>query len=346
MKINPYIEDILSQPEELKNILTSLDLTPLKRIKLLIEQGEIDRIVMTGMGASFYGIYPAWMLLTQAGLPTFWVDTAELAHYLPKLITPRTLLWMVSQSGRSAELMHFFGATALPKPRMIFAITNDLSSSLAKAAEVILPINTPAELTVSTRTYLNTLAISQLSAQELIGQNTQPDIEDLLAAAENIASYLNNWQTLVENLKELIGLPRNLVILGRGASLAAAHTGALIIGEASKYPALSMNAAEFRHGPMELITPDLSVIIISGSDTTQPLNRRLADDVAHLGGSVFWISPKSDSNIPFVQMPAGAGLGLPVAEIIPFQLLSLELAEQMGVEAGKFFHSGKITLTE
>lgn len=346
MNTNPYIEDILSQPEELKNILHSLDLTPLKQIKQLIDQSQIDRIIITGMGASFYGIYPTWLLLTQAGLPAYWVDTAELAYYLPKLITPHSLLWMVSQSGRSAELMHFFGASTLPKPKMIFAITNDLSSDLAKAADVLLPINTQVELTVSTRTYLNTLAISQLAALELAGKNTQAGFEELLQASDSIKTYLKDWQAHIESLKKIIGLPRNLVILGRGASLAAAHTGALIIAEASKFPTLSLNAAEFRHGPLELVNPALSVMILSGAETTLHLNQRLAGDIVHLGGQVFWVSDRSVSNFPFVQMPSSAGLGLPIVEILPFQILSVALAQQIGIEAGKFFHSGKVTLSE
>ena len=346
MNINPYIEDILSQPRELENSLRTLDLSPLMQIKLLIDQGEIDRIVITGMGASLYGVYPAWMLLTQAGLPAFWIDAAELVHYLSKLITSKTLLWMVSQSGRSAELMHFFGQSSLPKPKLIFAITNDLSSSLAKAAHITLSINTPAELTVSTRTYLNTLAISQVAALQLTGQNTQKGIEELLIASDSLNAYLKNWQEHVENLKQWIGLPRNLVILGRGSSLAATHTGALIIGEAAKFPTIALNAAEFRHGPLELVKPDLSVMILSGASTTLPLNRHLAEDILRLGGSAFWVSPRSVSKLPHVEMPNGVGLGLPVAEIVPFQLLSVAIAQQSGIEAGKFLYSGKVTLTE
>jgi len=45
-------------------------------------------------------------------------------------------------------------------------------------------------------------------------------------------------------------------------------------------------------------------------------------------------------------MPNGVGLGLPVAEIVPFQLLSVAIAQQSGIEAGKFLFSGKVTLTE
>ncbi|MEN6392876.1 MAG: hypothetical protein ABFD53_03615 [Anaerolineaceae bacterium] len=45
-------------------------------------------------------------------------------------------------------------------------------------------------------------------------------------------------------------------------------------------------------------------------------------------------------------MPNGVGLGLPVAEIVPFQLLSVALPQQSGIEVGKFLYSGKVTLAE
>jgi hypothetical protein len=45
-------------------------------------------------------------------------------------------------------------------------------------------------------------------------------------------------------------------------------------------------------------------------------------------------------------MPPARGLGLPLAEIVPMQLLSLALAKQSDIEAGQFNFSGKVTLKE
>ncbi len=142
-----------------------------------------------------------------------------------------------------------------------------------------------------------------------------------------------------------------LIILPRGPvlgspSMAAAQTGALVQGEASKYPALALNAAEFRHGPMEMIQKDLTVMVLAGSELTLPLNRRLAVEISRLGGRVVWVGSSTGAKFPAVKMPSAKGVGLPIAEMAPFQMLSLALAQQLGVEAGKFFHSGKITLTE
>jgi glucosamine--fructose-6-phosphate aminotransferase (isomerizing) len=346
MKPNQYIEDILSQPSALEHALGSLDLSPLEQIRHLLAQGEIDRLVITGMGASLYGAFPAWLSLADAGLPAYLVDAAELIYYAQGLITPDTLLWVISQSGRSAELLHMLSPGTLPQPKMLLALTNDLSSPLAHSAGVAVHINAQIEHTVSTRTYLNTLAISQLIALELTGRDLQPGLSELRQAAEDLQVYLDQWQDHVDELVQMIGLPRHLLILGRGPSLAAACTGALIQQEATKYPAMALQAAEFRHGPMEMIKLDLTVLVLAGAAGTSGLNRRLAGEILHLGGKACWVAPHPDPDLPTIQMPAGSGLGLPLAEIAPFQLLSLALAEQLGVAAGQFLFSGKVTLTE
>jgi glutamine---fructose-6-phosphate transaminase (isomerizing) len=346
MNNTPYITEILSQPSVLQGALASLDLTPLQPLRESIAQGQVERIVITGMGASLYGAYPTWLIMIQAGLPAFLVDAAELVHYARALITPKTLLWVISQSGRSAELLHLLKPGAMLQAKLLLALTNDLGSPLAEAAAVALPIDAPVELTVSTRTYLNTLAISQLSALVLAGLDPQPGLDQLHETCAQIGDYLSGWQEQVEQLIQCVGYPSNLVILGRGPSLAAIHTGALVQAEAAKYPALALNAAEFRHGPLELVRPDLTVLALAGPGDTLPLNLRLATEIDRLGGKAVWIAPTPQPGLPWIEMPAAQGLGLPLAEIVPFQLLSLALAEQSSIEAGKFNFSGKITLKE
>jgi len=346
MTTNPYVEDILSQPAVLEAMLRRLDLTSLEPVRKKLRQGAFDRIVITGMGASNFGAYPAWLLLCRSGIPACWVDTAELVHYASGLVTERTLLWAVSQSGRSAELANILQPDAKIKPGMILALTNDPASPLAERAEINLAIDAPEELTVSTRTYVNTLAISQLAALYLTGNPFDAALDELAAVSRSLRSYFGGWQDEVDQLVKSIGLPRSLVILGRGPSMAAAQMGALIQGEASKYPALSMNAAEFRHGPLEMVRDDLTIVALAGPKATVQLNLRLAEQLSRLGARVFWVGAPAAAGLASIAMPPAEGVGLPIAEVAPFQLLSLALAGQMHIEAGKFLHSGKVTLTE
>ena len=179
MTTNPYILDILSQPNALQTALERFDPAPLAPLAAAIQRGDFDRILLTGMGASLYASYPAWLTLAAAGLPVMWVDAAELIHYTPEIVTARTLLWLSSQSGKSAEIVSALRFERIARPAALLATVNDLDSPLANATETFdglsarLPIHAIVEKTVSTRTYTNTLAINQLSALALLGREVE-----------------------------------------------------------------------------------------------------------------------------------------------------------------------------
>ncbi|OGO36866.1 MAG: hypothetical protein A2W35_04095 [Chloroflexi bacterium RBG_16_57_11] len=346
MDENTYIQDILSQPAALLAALDRFDLDPLRPYTRALRNGEYDRLILTGMGASGYAAYPAWLQLLKAGFPAFWVDCAELSHYARPLITKRSFVWLISQSGRSAEILRLLDLMQATPPAAFIATTNDLASPLAQAAGLTLLLEAAVEETVSTRTYLNSLAISQLVARALCLEDLDPDYYDLRKAADGIASYLANWDEHLLTLEGLVGKPQHLLLVGRGPSMAAVLTGALIIGEAAKFPALALNAAQFRHGPLEMAGSQLTVLVFGGPDETAALNRHLLHELLGFGTAAFWLSPSPQGEIPALPMPQASGIGLPLAEIVPVQLLSVNLARQTGHVPGKFLYSGKVTITE
>jgi glutamine---fructose-6-phosphate transaminase (isomerizing) len=343
---NLYSEDITSQPEMLEVMLGQFSINELIPIRDMLQKGGFDRVVMTGMGASLCSSYPASLLLANAGIPTIWIDNAELLHYAPGLITQHTLLWVISQSGQSIEAVRLLEDGRTVKPKILMSITNDSNSQLAKASQVILPIATTVEATVSTRTYLNSLAISQLAALYLTGKDIQLAIEELYQASQSIRTYIQTLDELILKLIHLVGVPQHLIILGRGPSMAAARYGALVLEEASKQPAFAQSAAEFRHGPMEMLNPDIKVLMLAGSSETSGLNRRMLDEIIQHGASGCWVSSMADNVLPSLPMPTGTGIALPLVETVPFQVLTLAVAHQKGLEAGKFLYSGKVTTQE
>jgi glutamine---fructose-6-phosphate transaminase (isomerizing) len=345
LNTTPYIRDILSQPDVLRKSIPQYDVSPLQTIEKDLHSGKIDKIIITGMGGSLYAGYAAWLILVQHNLPAIIVDAAELLHYTPQLITPTSLVWMISQSGRSAEMIPLLDKVKEGKARLMVT-TNDLTSPLAAAAEVAMPILSPEELTVSTVTFTTTLANIQLAALALCALPVEAARQDLLWSADALGSYLKDWEQHVADLEKQIGLPGKLFIVGRGPSLPATMCGALIQSEAAKMAVIGLNAAEFRHGPLELGAPDLTILILAGAEKTLTLNRRLCEDLLGYRSRAFWVAPQPFGNLPYIAAPAWRGYGLPLAEIIPAQLLTIALANQKNLEAGKFFHSGKITLSE
>src|SRR5258706_10941827 len=343
---NAYVQDILSQADSVKVALTKFDSTSLNSLTQSIQRGDFDRIVLTGMGGSLFTSYPIWLQLVNAGLPAHWIDCAELIHHAQSIITKRTLVWITSQSGRSAEIVSALEITK-QAGATILATVNDLNSPLAQAAQYHIPINAEVEKTVSPRTYVNTLAVSQLAVLAITGGNIQKGLDELNFTADSIAAYFSDWENQLQIIRERIQPTPNLLLLGRGSSLAAAYTGALILGEASKVAAIGMQAGEFRHGPMELASEKLTVLLFAGSREAQKFNSRLHEDLNDTGAHAIWITPPDASPIePQLHMPYAIGIGLPLAEIIPIQMLTIHMAVENGIEPGKFFRSGKVTLSE
>jgi glucosamine--fructose-6-phosphate aminotransferase (isomerizing) len=354
MQNNFYFQDILSQPAALQQALALFDPTPLTTLARRVQAGEFDRLVLTGMGASFYAAYPAWLELVQAGFPAVWVDTAELRHHALPLITPRTLVWAFSQSGRSAEIVALLEHLQTNLAGAFLAVTNDPHSPLGLAAEPALLIHARPEQTVSTRTYLNSLAIAHLAVQVLKGGQVAPARQALEQTALAMQIYLDQWEQHLALIRTVVARPVQLVVLGRGISLASAFSGALIQQEAAKYPALGMQAAEFRHGPVEIAGPGLTAIVLAGPPETVSLNYRLHQELLQREVNSLWLDAldgrgadlQMDADTPGLPAPSVPLAGLPLAEMLPLQLLSVHLAAARSIEPGAFRFIGKITLTE
>jgi len=376
--MNQYLADILSQPEALRKAVSTLDFGKLTGLGEAMRRGEFDRIVLTGMGASFYGIYPAWLHLAAGGLPAMWVDTAELIHHTPALVGERTLLWATSQSGHSAEIVGLVRQIEKRPPAGLIVLTNDASSPLGQAAQkhqaesgAMLLLNAEPEQAPSTRTYLNTLAIGQLAAlwlrQAMDGQiDLSQGLADLEATSRGIEAYLGEWEHRLSQLQEVIqagevderGMPLAIVLMGRGLSLASAYAGALNLQEAAKLPALGIQAGEFRHGPLEIARPGLTALIFGGKGRldgpilehpdVEPwkLNEKLWLQLQEMGVNAWLVNAGETGLENQLDMPSAAGIGLPLAEIVPIQLLCIYLSQQAGLEPGAFRHIGKVTEQE
>jgi len=343
---NPYINDILNQPAALQ---AALDLYPAEALAPLadrLQAGEFRRVLLTGMGSSLNAAYPAW--LTLAGLPTtaVFVNAAELLHYGRRMIDGHTLLWMNSQSGESVEVVRLLEELQGRRPAFLVSMSNHPESSLARAADLPVDIRAGAEATVSTKTYINMLAVLLLASTQLTGGDWQHLLDEMQQAAEGLNNYLAHLEEQITRLDDILGSLDQLMILGRGASMAAVWNGSLIQKEAAKCAVEGMNAADFRHGPLELAGERLAVLMLAGTRQTADLNRGLALEVLERGGRAFWLDFQPDPEIPTLLLPQAPESTRPLVEILPLQMLTILLARRKGIEAGAFRHVGKITTRE
>ena len=135
-----------------------------------------------------------------------------------------------------------------------------------------------------------------------------------------------------------------MFLTGRGSSLSAVGTGALITKEAARVHAEGMSSAAFRHGPMEMRGSDMWIGVFSGDAATRALNHRLVRDLVESGAHCDEIGPGA-AHAPF-NLPECSAALQPLLEILPIQLMTLALAATAGHEAGHFEHASKVTDTE
>ena len=340
--MNPYINDILAQPQALRDTLAALRELPAALIAIAndLKENRYRRIVLTGMGGSFAALHPLWQTLVQAGHAPLMVETSELIYSAPALLQPDTLLIVVSQSGRSAEIVRVLnmanGATVL-------AITNTADSPLAQQAHCALVTQAGEENTVSCKTYVTALAALALCGAAL-GQGDWATTHAQLAQSIGLVDFYVSQVDGISSLMAERVTSNSLALCGRGASLAAAMCGGLIIKEAAKFHSEGMGSAAFRHGPLELATTGLCVFVFEGTPDVAPLNARLVRDVNVAGGHGFLIGPNADDAV--FRLPEVAAVAMPILEILPAQMLSVGLARRKGIEPGKFFVNTKVTATE
>ncbi len=347
--MNGFIAEIYSQPDVILETLQAVQtqLHDLKPLLTQIAEGRFQKIVFTGMGSSCSAVYPSQLRLLMHDMDVRVVEASELLHYQSRLVTSSTLLVAISQSGRSAELMPLLDL-AQDRHATVLGITNTPDSILDQRSDFTLLMKAGAEATVSTKTYTCTVALLHLLTSAIIGTSLAADVDAITPVAEGIRQRLGGWQQQMASLADQWGSSGFIEYLARGHSMASANTAALISKESIKMPTESMNAGQFRHGPLELVDEQFTGMLFMGGNSTEQVNLRLAKDILDHGGQLTVISQKA---IPltvalWVEIPTCSPELLPLAEIVPVQLFCAELSVRRGYEAGAFRYISKVTVQE
>ena len=180
------------------------------------------------MGSSFHGLNPLLLQLTHAGYPAILVETSELIYYRRRLfnrgLLDRRGFAVRAQRGDDSS---FEGKSrhALRSSR----VTNTANSPLARRSNAVVLTRAGEEFSVSCKTYVCALVALKFLGDQLCGTPSIRTRKELNAVVRPVTHYLARWKGHVESmLPQLTGV-RQLFLVGRGPSLAAVGTGALIL---------------------------------------------------------------------------------------------------------------------
>jgi glucosamine--fructose-6-phosphate aminotransferase (isomerizing) len=337
-----FLHEVLDQPKALALTLEKFEIKPsLRTIAAQLNEGVFRRIVLTGMGSSLYALYPLHLQLTEKGYTSIVAETSELIYYLSRLLDPATLIVAVSQSGQSAEIVHLLEHNA--SRATIVGVTNTPESALGLRANCVLLTHAGEENSVSCKTYVTGLMALRLLASVLCGEDDEGERSELMQLIPAADAYLGLWGDHVAELAGKVEGVRHWILVGRGPSLAATHTGGLTIKESVRVSAEGMSSAAFRHGPIEMLGSETFVLVFLGDEKGRELNLSLHEHVRELGHKSALIG--EDANGAF-RLPPSSGSMRTILEIMPIQMLILALASRVGIEPGQFAIASKTTILE
>src|SRR5262249_29822857 len=269
---DPFMAEILEQPHALRRAATSL---ASQAEFFALTESVRDRhgpLLLTGMGSSFHACQAAARSLGRRGVLAVTTTTAELLHFRWQTAAAARAVVLISQSGRSVEVLGLatkLGSLA-DRPRLI-AITNGTDNPLAAMVDICLDTAAGEELGPSTKSYATTFVPLAALVETMSAAATRRSTAAALSyvaeaagvAADAAERVLIKPDMLADELYAWLGGRTTVTILGRGVARGPAETSALVLKEAARLPAEALDAADFRHGPLELAGPDLAVILLS-----------------------------------------------------------------------------------
>jgi glucosamine--fructose-6-phosphate aminotransferase (isomerizing) len=338
--MSELLEEISQQPAALSGLrkfYASPGAIPTKCLRSLTPHWP-PTVVLTGMGSSLFAAYPAQAYLTEQGVRALVWDSAELVNHHLKVLRPDTLLVVVSQSGQTAEVLRLL--ESLPAKARVLAVTNVEASPLAKRASLLLPLMAGGqEAAVSTKTYTCSVAVLMYLAFAIGGKAPGPLTQEVMRAVVSEEKTLERHEVLMPPIVEFFNRPPYVALISRGADLSTAYQGALMLKEVVRLAAEPISAAHFRHGPMDVISPNHRYMLFARQGIAGKMLLKLAHDIRKSSGRVllFTDMPFDDPmNIRLVRLePLRLGLGT-LVDSLYIQLLAHDVALQAGLEPGKF----------
>jgi glutamine---fructose-6-phosphate transaminase (isomerizing) len=299
-----------------------------------------DVVVTCARGSSAHAATFAKHLIERnLGIPVAAAAPNIVSVYRRRLALKDQLFLAISQSGSSDDLIET-AAAARAANAVTAAIVNDTNSPLAHACEFVLPMTAGPELSVAaTKTFVASLAASL----RLVAQWARRD--EMAAACDRLPARLAqaaqlDWKAALAPLTAAT----TLVAIGRGPTLAIAREAALKLKETCALHAEAFSGAEFRHGPIALVSSAFPILMLTPTDESALGFADLAADLRRAGAKVL-IAGADDASTALPTLAPDQPDADAICLIQSFYAFLLQLAEARGVNVDKPRHLQKVTRT-
>jgi glutamine---fructose-6-phosphate transaminase (isomerizing) len=345
----PLVENILAQPEAIRTVAAyQFGEGKDALLKLSAVLRSRRRIILSGMGGSLSACIPVAHYLASKGVLVPVIETSELLYSYAPAVDENTAVILVSRSGETVEVTKLLPLLTQRKAAVI-GVTNVPESTLASSSTQSISVHSPPDQLVAIQTYTATLIVLMLLGAAFCDEFNSNLRSELDVTANALSAWIPECFKISSDWESFFEAGSPLYLLGRGASLASVAAGVLVLHEVAKAPAVGLSAANFRHGPVEVVDEHFHGIVFGSDRATADLDAGLAEDLGRMNGNVRWIGAPIPGRklVPLCPWPANVpDRFAPVFEIIPLQIAAYRLAERHGVIPGEFRYVSAVTVSE
>ncbi|NHI17661.1 glutamine--fructose-6-phosphate transaminase (isomerizing) [Microbacterium excoecariae] len=309
---------------------------------------DIDRVVILACGTAYYsGLVGKYAIEQWARVP---VDV-ELAHefrYRDPIVSDRTLVVSISQSGETMDTLMAVKEAARLGAKTL-SICNTQGATIPRESDAIVYTHAGPEVAVAstkafvaqiTALYLLALHVGQVrgTLPEEVAADAIAQLEDLPGKIQWI---LDNEQERVDQLAHWMADTRSVLFLGRGVGFPIALEGALKLKEISYIHAEGFAAGELKHGPIALVEPGQPIFVVvpspRGAATMHAKVISSIEEVRARGARVIAIAEQGDSAVlpkadEVLRIPLASPLFEPILAVVPLHIFAMGLATAKGLD--------------
>ena len=335
------LKEIHEQPQAVRNTLRSFERVGLTQTELR----EIEGLYIVACGSAYHaGVAAAYAIEGLAKLPVR-VELASEFRYKNPLLTEKTLVVIVSQSGETADSL---AALREAKGRGVktLAVVNVRGSAIAREADLAFYTVAGPEIAVATtKAYSTQLIAGYLLALELAKARGKIDEGEYARLYRELQTLPRKMEEILQKQEEIEALSKrltaaqNIFFIGRGVDYAVSLEGSLKMKEISYIHSEAYAAGELKHGTLSLIEEGVwTVSVLTQSRLTEKTLSNIME-VKSRGGSILAVATEGTP----VEEIADGTIFLPKTEevfsaslaVIPLQLLSYFVSVARGLDVDK-----------
>ena len=345
------LKEIHEQPKAIKDTMAGRvslnEKINLGDFKLTAEELEnIDRIYIIACGTAYNaGLMGKVAIEDLARIPVEVAIASEFRYRNP-IVTNKTLIITLSQSGETADTLAVL-RDAKKIGAKTLAITNVVGSSISREADnVIYTMAGPEIAVASTKAYTTQTVIMNLLGMYLADLKGLLKYEDEIETKKSLLELPSKIEDVLEKkpqiaeIAKIIAQEKDLFYLGRDVDYALAIEGSLKIKEIAYIHSEAYAGGELKHGTIALIETGTKIIALLTQTNLKDKMISNIREVKSRGAEIIGVAYEGqelDSSIfdEIIRIPQISTRIAPVLGAVVLQLLAYYVAKERGCDIDK-----------